>query len=357
MGTSTLGPKCGVGQVLGAGGLGAGDDGDRRRQRAASPRGRRATGQDRWHRGPAARRPGGAVKDGQGGSRRALLANGGSYHGDATPARAPRHRRKATRGLRVVADAMAGVPRDDRRRELLFASHTRAGCSRAPCTRGRSAPWSWRPRSATAARRSASARDGQLVEWSYAHFGGRVRELARGLIALGIEAGDRVAILGGTDAGVDARRLRGPERRRGRRADLPHELAAGVRVRADALGGARGDLRGRRPARQDRAGARRLPGAGAGARDASGPRRAVARRDRQRGAGDDGAAGARSPRRSPTTWRRSSTPRGRPARRRAASSRTRNCLSTLEMYEQQLELSGERRRSSCSCRSRTCSRA
>jgi long-chain acyl-CoA synthetase len=41
-------------------------------------------------------------------------------------------------------------------------------------------------------------RDGQLVEWSYAHFGGRVRDLARGLIARGIEAGDRVAILGGT---------------------------------------------------------------------------------------------------------------------------------------------------------------
>ena len=42
------------------------------------------------------------------------------------------------------------------------------------------------------------ARDGARAEWSYEDLGTRVRELARGLVALGIEPGDRVAILGGT---------------------------------------------------------------------------------------------------------------------------------------------------------------
>jgi long-chain acyl-CoA synthetase len=41
-------------------------------------------------------------------------------------------------------------------------------------------------------------RDGARAEWSYEELGTRVRELARGLVALGIEPGDRVAILGGT---------------------------------------------------------------------------------------------------------------------------------------------------------------
>ena len=40
--------------------------------------------------------------------------------------------------------------------------------------------------------------DGVTVDWSYEELGRRVRELARGFIALGIESGDRVAILGHT---------------------------------------------------------------------------------------------------------------------------------------------------------------
>ena len=41
-------------------------------------------------------------------------------------------------------------------------------------------------------------RDGRTVEWSYTDFGRRVRELARGLAALGIAPGDRVSVLGST---------------------------------------------------------------------------------------------------------------------------------------------------------------
>jgi long-chain acyl-CoA synthetase len=41
-------------------------------------------------------------------------------------------------------------------------------------------------------------RQGAAVEWSHAEFSKQVRETARGLIALGIEAGDTVAILGST---------------------------------------------------------------------------------------------------------------------------------------------------------------
>jgi long-chain acyl-CoA synthetase len=40
--------------------------------------------------------------------------------------------------------------------------------------------------------------DGGWAEWSYAELGRRVRELARGLIALGVEPGDPVAVLGST---------------------------------------------------------------------------------------------------------------------------------------------------------------
>ena len=41
-------------------------------------------------------------------------------------------------------------------------------------------------------------RDGAIAEWPYEGLGARVRDLARGLVALGIEPGDRVAIIGGT---------------------------------------------------------------------------------------------------------------------------------------------------------------
>ena len=53
-----------------------------------------------------------------------------------------------------------------------------------------------------AARHSGTAirfpRDGTWHEWSFADFGAAVRELARGLVALGLEPGDAVALLGET---------------------------------------------------------------------------------------------------------------------------------------------------------------
>jgi long-chain acyl-CoA synthetase len=41
-------------------------------------------------------------------------------------------------------------------------------------------------------------RDGIRRSWSYAEFGKAIREIARGLVALGIEPGDRVAVIGNT---------------------------------------------------------------------------------------------------------------------------------------------------------------
>src|SRR5918992_4319197 len=40
--------------------------------------------------------------------------------------------------------------------------------------------------------------DGAWHDWSFAEFGAAVRELARGLVALGLQPGDRVALLGET---------------------------------------------------------------------------------------------------------------------------------------------------------------
>ena len=88
-------------------------------------------------------------------------------------------------------------------------------------------------------------------EWqdvSYAELGERVREVALGLVDLGIQPGDKVSILAHTrpewtyacfgilTAGGDARH------------DLPDQLARGVRVRAAALRLARRLRRGRRAA-------------------------------------------------------------------------------------------------------------
>ena len=63
------------------------------------------------------------------------------------------------------------------------------------------------------------------VEVTYGELVERARAIARGLIAIGIEAGDRVSILGSTSRRLDAVRPRRALRRCGRRADLPHQLA------------------------------------------------------------------------------------------------------------------------------------
>ena len=122
---------------------------------------------------------------------------------------------------------------------------------------------------------------------TYAELGPAVREIAGGLAALGIERGDHVAILAATrpewtlaDFGVLGAG-------RDRRADLPDQLARGVRVRARPLR-ASARCSARTPSsREDRAGPRPLPGARA--RDP----------DRRRGAGGgDARRAARARRRT-----------------------------------------------------------
>ena len=66
---------------------------------------------------------------------------------------------------------------------------------------------------------------------------------------------------------VDVLRLRDRQRRRRRRADLPDELARGVRVGRRQLRGGRGHLRGRLAGRQDRRGSRAPAGAAPHHRD------------------------------------------------------------------------------------------
>ncbi len=111
-------------------------------------------------------------------------------------------------------------------------------------------------------------------------------------------------------------------RRRRRRTDLPHQLARGVRVRARALRGQGGVLRGRRADGQDRADPGRLPATerrdrastapargGAHARSAHRPRPGDSRERSRR------ACGRRLTGGHGDAW---STRRGRPARRRRA---------------------------------------
>ena len=83
-------------------------------------------------------------------------------------------------------------------------------------------------------------RDGEWQERSFAEVGETVRQLAAGLVGLGIEPGDRVCILANTrpewtylafaiwSAGAVVR------------PDLPHELARGVRMGGGQLGGGGG---------------------------------------------------------------------------------------------------------------------
>ena len=105
--------------------------------------------------------------------------------------------------------------------------------------------------------------DGAWKDVSYAELGETVSEVGRGLIDLGIEPGDRVAILCTTrpewtyaDFGITADRRR-------RRPDLRDELARGVPVGRGQLRVARDRLRERRAGREDP----RRPGRPAGARD------------------------------------------------------------------------------------------
>jgi hypothetical protein len=103
-------------------------------------------------------------------------------------------------------------------------------------------------------------RDDAWRDISYAELGDIVSEVGRGLIDLGIEPGDRVAMLHHPTR-VDVRGLRHHGHGRGRRADLPDELTGGVPVGRRQLRGARDRLRERRAGGQDPGGARRPAGA------------------------------------------------------------------------------------------------
>ena len=73
-------------------------------------------------------------------------------------------------------------------------------------------------------------RDGEWAELTFNELWDRVRDLALGLIELGVGVGDRVAILANTRVEFTARRPRRVDRRGDRRAGLPVELAGRVRV-------------------------------------------------------------------------------------------------------------------------------
>ena len=172
-------------------------------------------------------------------------------------------------------------------------------------------------------------RDGEWRDVSYAELGEIVSEVGRGLIDLGIAAGRP------RGDPVHARAPSGPTPTSGsRRAgavvvpDLPDQLAGGVRVGGRQLRVARDRLRGRRAGREDPRGPRRScpaletiividPAGDVG--DAI-PLDEL----RERGRGPRrGRARPSAPRRSRATSRtRSSTPRARPVRRRAACSAT-----------------------------------
>ena len=114
-------------------------------------------------------------------------------------------------------------------------------------------------------------RDGAWHDVSYAELATIVQEVGLGLIDLGIEPGERVCILANTRPEWSYADLARDRRGRGRRPDLPDQLARGVPV---------GDLRLRR--RRDR-----LRGRGAAREDRRDPRAAArpAHRDRDRRAG------------------------------------------------------------------------
>ena len=95
-------------------------------------------------------------------------------------------------------------------------------------------------------------RDGAWHDVSFAEVGEIVSEIARGLIDLGLEPGDRVVAAVHDAARVDVRGLRHHERRRRGRADLPDQLAGGVRVGHRQLRVALHRRRGPRAGGEDR---------------------------------------------------------------------------------------------------------
>ena len=94
--------------------------------------------------------------------------------------------------------------------------------------------------------------DGDWQDVSYAELDGIVREIALGLIDLGIEPGERVCDPRQHSSRVVLRRPRRDIGRRGGRADLPDELARGVPLGHLRLRRVRDRLRGRLAAGEGR---------------------------------------------------------------------------------------------------------
>ena len=167
-------------------------------------------------------------------------------------------------------------------------------------------------------------RDDEWREVSYTDLAATVSEIARGLIDLGLESGRPRRPAVHDPRRVDVRGLRDHVRGRGRRPDLPDQLARGMRVGRQQLRVTLRRGRGRHPGREDP----RRPRAAAEARADRRHRRSP--RARSPSTTCASAAARATRRRSPSASRRSSprirtrssTRRGRPGRRRAACSRT-----------------------------------
>ena len=149
----------------------------------------------------------------------------------------------ATRGAMDMLQSDVTVTQEDLDRR---GSRRPAGCRRTP---GPSARWCCARREARR-RRAAAADRGPLDDVSYPTLARSARDIARGLIALGIEPGDHVSILANTRPEWTVADMARLLRRRRRGADLPHQLTRGVPVRPRPLRRARGVLRGRRAARE-----------------------------------------------------------------------------------------------------------
>ena len=198
-------------------------------------------------------------------------------------------------------------------------------------------------------------RDGEWREVSYTELGETVSEIARGLIDLGLEAGDRVALLCTTRVEWTLRGLRDHVRRapsscRSTRPTRPRSARGWRATPSRASSSARTPRRWRRSSPS----ATELPKLEAiiSIEPADG---AISLDElRERGRGRDAARGRRARRRpsSPRTRTRSSTRRARPARRRAACSRTATTARSPACARR--STSSRRARSSTStCRSRT----
>jgi long-chain acyl-CoA synthetase len=105
------------------------------------------------------------------------------------------HRGESRSGLRVVADVPAALDQHHRVMSQQPAPAPAALRSVNAATLGEMVLAATERHGGTAI---TFRRDDVRQSWSYAGFGNAVREVARGLIALGIEPGDRVAVIGNT---------------------------------------------------------------------------------------------------------------------------------------------------------------